>query len=472
MFLTLLRKKIHMQVIKELKGDVSASIEVKISKTDFEPEVNKALKEYQRKASVPGFRPGKVPFGMVKKMYGNAILAEEVNKLVSETLNNYLKENEIRILGYPLADIDRTGLIDFDSDADKSFFFNVAIAPLLDIKLEEMEFSYPKVKADAAEVQKTVDRLLNDFPEITYPETFAKGDSIELRSTEVDAEGKEIEDGYQATVLLESDAIVDEESLNLFEGKELGSEFIFNFRKALQDDEKVIKALRLSEENNHLIHNDFNVVIDELKRVAPAEVNESFFKRVFPADEIANEDDFRSRVAQEIEKQLDSQSDYFVYSVALKKLVEETPMQFDEEFLQKWIADSSNGEYSFEDIRDNYKDYEKTIRFQLIEEEMLRQYPELKVTKEEVRQHVASYFMGQMQMEITPEMEGFFNTTIDSILKNKKEEDRIVRQLFENKMMHLFREKLKLVDKIVTPDEFKEMITQNGMELKEDQKDE
>lgn len=461
-----------MQVIKEQKGDALASIEVKISKPDFEPEVNKALKEYQRKASVPGFRPGKVPFGIVKKMYGNSVLAEEVNKLVSETLNNYLKENEIRILGYPLADIERTGMIDFDSDTDKSFFFDLAIAPQLDIKLEEMEFSYPKVKADAAEVQKMVDKLLLDFPEITYPETFEKGDSIELRSTEADADGKEVEEGYQATVHLESDAIVDEESLSLFEGKELGSEFIFNFGKALQDDEKVIKALRLSEENNHLIHNDFNVVIDELKRVAPAEVNESFFKRVFPADEIANEEDFRNRIAQEIEKQLESQSDYFVYSVALKKLVEETPMQLDENFLQKWIADSSNGEYSFEDVRDNYKDYVKTIRFQLIEEELLRQYPELKVNNAEVRQHVANYFMGQMQMEVTPEMEGFLNNTIDSILKNKKEEDRIIRQLFENKMVKLFREKLKLVDQEVTPDGFKEMVINSGMEIKEDQQNE
>ena len=461
-----------MQVIKELTSDVSASIEVKISKADFEPEVNKALKEYQRKASVPGFRPGKVPFGMVKKIYGNAILAEEVNKLVSNALNNYLNENEMRVLGYPLSDIERTGLIDFDSDSDKSFFFNVAIAPTLDFKLEEMEFSYPRVKADPAEVQKAVDKLLVDFPEITYPDTFEKSDSIEMKATEADAEGNEVEDGYQATVNLDPDAIVNDESFSLLEGKELGSEFIFNFGKALQDDEKVIKALRLSEENNNLIHNDFNVVIDEIKRVAPAEVNESFFRRVFPADEIDNEEDFRNRIAQEIEKQLESQSDFYVFNVAFKKLVEETPMQFDEEFLQKWIADSSNGEYTFEEIRDNYKDYEKTIRFQLIEEELLRQHPQLKVSKEDVRRHVAGYFMNQMQMDITPEMEGFLNTTIDSILKNKKEEDRIVRQLFENKMVKVFKENLKLIDKIVTPDEFKEMITQNGMELKEDQNNE
>ena len=458
----------HMQVNKEQTGEVSASIEIRIGKNDYEPEVNKALKDYQRKAVVPGFRQGKVPFGIVKKMYGNAMLAEQVNKLVSDSLNNYIKDNDLRILGYPLSDVERTGTIDFDSNDEFSFYFNVAIAPELDIKLEEIQVTYPKVKADPIEIQKTIDKLLTDYPEVTYPETYQQGDALELRSTQVDDKGNEVEGGFQATVMVDSAEIASDAVRQKLEGQVLGAELILNYSEVFGDDEKVIKALKLSDEDNHLIHADFNVVIDEIKRTEPATLNESFFGRIFPSETIDSEDEFRNRIGQEIEKQLESQSDYFVYSLGLKQLVDETPMKFDEAFMKRWIVDNSNGEISASEIENTYGDFEKSMRYQLIEDELSSKYPELLVKKEEVRQYVANYFFGQMQMEITEDMEKMLSSTIDSILKNKKEEDKIIRQLRENKMVRLFRSKLNLVEQEMTAEEFKSLVTKNSMEITEE----
>lgn len=452
-----------MQVLKEQTSDSTATIEIKLAKADYEPQVNKALRDYQRKATVPGFRPGKVPFGMVKKMYGHAIMAEQVNKLVSDSLNNYITDNEIKILGYPMADAKRTGTFDFDKDEEFNFYFNVALAPEVNVDLSEFTVTYPKIKADQAEVQKTIEKLLTDFPKTTYPEVVDQNDNLELRISEVNSDGEEVQDGYQTIVQISLEDIVDEESKNTLLNKVLGSEFVMNLTKAIGDDEKAKKLLKLNDDNAHLLNVDFNVIIDEISRKEPAELNEDFFSQIFPDQEISAEDDFRQKIQAEIEKQFEQQSDYLVYSVGLKKILDETPIEFPREFMMNWIVENSNGKLSFDEVEKNYDDYEKSMRFQLVEEHLIEKYPELKVDSQEIRRFVMSYFFGQMPqgMEIDSEMESRLSTTVDSILKNNDERQRIIQQLRERKMISLFKSRLNLIEQEMTADEFKEFVTEN-----------
>jgi trigger factor len=461
-----IKSQLSMQVLKEQTSDSTATIEIKLAKADYESVVNKALRDYQRKATVPGFRPGKVPFGMVKKMYGHAILAEQVNKLVSDSLNNYITDNEIKVLGYPMADAERTGTFDFDKDEEFNFYFNVALAPEINVDLSDFTVTYPKIKADPAEVQKTVDKLLTDFPRTTYPEAVEQNDNLELRISEVNADGEEVQGGYQTIVQISMDDIIDEESKNLLNNKVLGSEFILNLNKAIGDEEKTRKFLKLNDENAHLLNADFNVIIDEISRKEPAELNEDFFNQIFPEQEITNEDDFRQRIQVEIEKQFDQQADYLVFSVGLKKILEETPIILPREFMMKWIVENSNGKLSLDEVEKNYVDYEKSMRFQLMEEYLIGKYPELKVESQEIRRFVMNYFFGQMPqgMDIDSEMESRLSTTVDAILKNNDERQRIVQQLRERKMVNLFKSRLNLVEQEMTADEFKNYVSENQAE--------
>ncbi|MDO8897464.1 MAG: trigger factor family protein, partial [Bacteroidales bacterium] len=308
-----------MQVLKEQTSDSTATIEIKLVKADYEPEVNKALRDYQRKASVPGFRPGKVPFGMVKKMYGHSILADQVNKIVSDSLNNYIQDNEVRILGYPMADAERTGTFDFDKDEEFNFYFNVALAPEINIDLSDFNLTYPKITADPDEVQKTIDKLLADYPRTTYPESVEQQDALELRVSELNDEGVEVQDGYQTIVKLNVSDITDEDSKNDLLNKVLGSEFVLNLNKAIGDNDKTKKLLKLNDEQTQLLNADYNVIIDEIMRKEPSEMNEDFFNTIFPEQDVATEEDFRQRIKSEIEKQFDQQADYLVYSMGLKK---------------------------------------------------------------------------------------------------------------------------------------------------------
>ncbi|PKP50926.1 MAG: hypothetical protein CVT92_14105 [Bacteroidetes bacterium HGW-Bacteroidetes-1] len=453
-----------MQVSKEQTGEATATIEIKITKTDYEPEVNKSLKEYQRKASIPGFRPGKVPFGLVKKMYGDALLADSVNKFVSNSLNDYIIENKIKIIGYPLPDIDRTGSIDFDTKDEFSFFFNIALSPEFDINLEDISLTYPKVKASAEEIQNTIDKLLKDYPNTVYPDSLKAGDEIELRFVEADQDKNEIENGFSGKARFNVDEITDQNIKDTFLSSVLGAEFVVNLNEAFGgDNEKVITLLNLNNEQHELASSNFNVVIDEIVSTELAEFNEEFFKKIFPSDEINSEEDFRNRIGAEIEKQLEQQSDYFVYSLALKKVIEETPVNLPEEFMKRWIVDNSEGKLSAEEIESNYPDYEKSLRFQLIEEKLIGKYPELKVEEQEVRRFVLNYFFGTMppDMEIDEDMENRLASTVDSILKNKKEEQRIISELRERKMIKLIKEKVSLTEQEMTPEEFKKLVSEN-----------
>ncbi|MDP2237753.1 MAG: trigger factor family protein [Bacteroidales bacterium] len=458
-----------MQVLKEQTSDSTATIEIKLVKADYEPEVNKALRDYQRKASVPGFRPGKVPFGMVKKMYGHSILADQVNKIVSDSLNNYIQDNEIRILGYPMADAERTGTFDFDKDEEFNFYFNVALAPEINIDLSEFNLTYPKITADPDEVQKTIDKLLADYPRTTYPESVEQQDALELRVSELNDEGVEVQDGYQTIVKLNVSDITGEDSKNDLLNKVLGSEFVLNLNKAIGDNDKTKKLLKLNDEQTQLLNADYNVIIDEIMRKEPSEMNEDFFNTIFPEQDVATEEDFRQRIKSEIEKQFDQQADYLVYSMGLKKILEETPISFPREFMMNWIVENANGKLSAKEVDENYDEYEKSMRFQLVEEYLIGKYPELKVESQEVRRFVMSYFFGQMpqDMEIDEQMEKSLSSTVDSILKNNDEKQRIIHQLRERKMVALFKSKLTLTEQAMSPEEFKNFVSKNQPEQTE-----
>lgn len=447
-----------MQVSQQSINEGSLAIEVKIEKADFESKVNKELKTFQQKASMPGFRPGKVPFGMVKKMYGGQILADQVNKTVSEGLNNYLTENKVNILGHPMPDFQRTGTLDLENGNEFSFFFNVLLTPEFDVKLEEMSFDYPKVMVSDDELNQTISKIIEENPETTYPETVGEKDVVELKAAQAGADENEVDGGYQTKVVISMEDIADDEIKNLLLGKELGSEFLFNFAKALGDKEKAAKRLRLAEEQKHLAEETFNVVLDEIRGEAPGALNEQLFDRIFPNDTFESEAAFREKIRTVMSEQWDSQSNYFVYSLALKKLVDETPMKFDDELLKQWLLEVEQQKLTADQLEEQFDDYVKSLRFQLIEEQLLGKYPELSISRDDVRQYVANFYIRQYGMGLGDGMDSLIDSLTDSILKDKKEAERIHNQIRETKLVKLFREKLQLKEVFMSSEEFKDLM--------------
>jgi trigger factor len=453
-----------MNITKEQTSELTATIHIAIERNDYEEEVNKSLKEYQRKASMPGFRPGKVPLGMVKKMYGKALIADKVNTLISDALNNYIVDNKLAILGHPVANMDKTGTLDFDGQEELNFYFDIGLAPDFSLDFDGMKKpEYIKAKAGEEAIEQAIDNILSQASKTVDVDEARIGDTVMLRVFEADAAGNEIEEGFQNTFNLPLSDIK-ESAQQIFVGKPVGSEFVVNFSDLFDDDSHIIDLLGLDDSNKNLATSPFNVIVDEIKRIEKAELNEELFKEVYPDDDIAGIEDFRSRVALDVERQYRHDTDRYFFNKAIDAILDHHNFDMPDEFMKKWVIDNNDGKITAEDIEKDYENYSKTFRWQLILSKLEAENEQLAVQPIEIRNFVKAYFFGRMYApeQIDDEMDKRMDGIVDSILQNKDEERKIKEQIADQKLMTFVKEKLKPEEISMNYDDFVKLATENN----------
>ena len=333
-----------MNTTQTSKGELLAGIQVTLVKADYEAEVTKALKDYQHKATMPGFRQGKVPFGMIKKMYGQGVLIEKINQKVSEALNNHIIENKLDVIGYPLPDLEQGQPNDLDTQEELNFYFEAALKPEINVVLKDHKINDFNIKASEEEIDRTI--------------------------------------------------------------------------KSIQDNNKV-------EEQ-------------------PAELNEELFAKIFPGQEVKDVETFRAKVAVEMEKQYVLEAERMFYNRAVDQLVEEIKFNLADTFLKRWIVENSEGKITAEDVENNYDNsYVKSLRWQLIEETLVKQNPELIIKEEEVRNYVRSMYFGHMDVEtLDEETKKRLEDIIDAIIKDDNQRQGINNQIADKKLTAYLKENM------------------------------
>ena len=335
-----------MKTTQTSKGELLAGIQICLLKEDYEAEVTKALKDYQHKATMPGFRQGKVPFGMIKKMYGQAVLLEKINQKVSEALNNHIVENKLDVIGYPLPDMEQSQPNDLDNQEELNFYFEAALKPAITVELKNHKINDFNIKASAEEIDRTI--------------------------------------------------------------------------KSIQTNNKV-----------------------EDKE---AELNEELFDKIFPGQEVKDIETFRSKVAVEMEKQYVLEAERMFYNKAIDQLVEEIKFDLPDTFLKRWIVENSEGKITAEDVESNYDNsYVKSLRWQLIEEALVKQNPELIIKEQEVRDFVRSMYFCHMDIETLEEAtKKRLDDIIDAIIKDDNQRQNINNQLADKKLTAYLKENMTI----------------------------
>jgi FKBP-type peptidyl-prolyl cis-trans isomerase (trigger factor) len=333
-----------MNTTQTSKGELLAGIQVTLVKADYEAEVTKALKDYQHKATMPGFRQGKVPFGMIKKMYGQGVLIEKINQKVSEALNNHIIENKLDVIGYPLPDLEQGQPNDLDTQEELNFYFEAALKPEINVVLKDHKINDFNIKASAEEIDRTI--------------------------------------------------------------------------KSIQDNNKV-------EEQ-------------------PAELNEELFAKIFPGQEVKDVETFRAKVAVEMEKQYVLEAERMFYNRAVDQLVEEIKFNLADTFLKRWIVENSEGKITAEDVEKNYDNtYVKSLRWQLIEEALVKQNNDLMIKEAEVREFVRNMYFGHMDVEtLDEETKKRLEDIIDAIIKDDNQRQNINNQLADKKLTAYLKENM------------------------------
>lgn len=453
-----------MNITQESTGDLTAIIKIQVGVDDYIDSVNKVLKDYQRKANIPGFRPGKVPFGMVKKMYGNAVIAEEMNKLISENLTSYITDNKIEILGNPLPSKEKQEVNDFDSQEEFEFFFDIGIKPEFEVELsEKVKFDLHKIQADDKVIDKYIEDIRKRYGTSVNVEVSEINDIVYGDITELDENGETKVDGIGRNAPISIEFIKDKNIQKDFIGKISGDIITFNPIIAFDNETETAALLAIEKEKLSEIKNDFSFKISEIKRMQGAELNDELFAKVYPGHEINSEEELREKIKHDAEANFAVECEKMFFMDVVKKLIKETKISLPDDFMKRWILESSSEKKQIteEQIESQYENYTDSLKWQLIESQLLNDN-NIKITEDDVKAHIKNLFaMYSGGMEDDGKND-YLDQIVGNYMNNKEEVGKIYDKLYEEKLTEIFKTSFKIKEKLISYEDFIKLATENN----------
>ena len=446
-----------MKINRENIDTVTATVKVLIEKSDYEKNVADKLREYRQKASLPGFRPGKVPAGIIQKRFGKAILAEEVNQLLSQNLTNYLRDEKINLIGDPLPNKELQAEIDFENDRDFEFVFDIAISPEVDLTLDESHtIDYYHIKVDDSMLEENVGQIRNQYGKNIDTNEVTKDAYVRADFVELDAQGNEQENGIHAeNVLFAVDRVKDEATLGNLVGKSLDESLVLNPVLAFGDHHEVGHMLNISHEAAETLASDFRCTVKSVQVFGKADLNDELYKLVLgPDTEVSTEEAFLEKIKENISISLENNSRQRFEVDAKKALIASVPLTLPENFLKRWLKET-NTELSEEKIEEDFDGFKEDLRWQLIKNDIIRKN-DINVSEEETLEMAKSVALSQYQQYgIYSVADEHLASFAGRILEREEDRERIVRRIYEVKVFDLVRSKVTLRENEVTADEFK-----------------
>jgi trigger factor len=449
-----------MNINKENIDNVNAVINLTIDKTDYEKQVADVLKDYRQKATIPGFRPGKVPAGLIKKKFGTAVLVEEVNKLISQNLSKFMIDEKLPILGEPLPNEEKQKDINWKKDENFEFVFDVAIAPEVKVSLDKRsKYKYYKIAVSDEMISEQENMAASQLGQNVPVDKATDNSSIRGNFVQLDAEGNEVEGGIAPEgVLLAVDMIKDEEIKNSFVGCKKDDIVIFDPVKAFKNNAEVGHMLNIKPEEAETLESEFRYTVTEILQFENAELNEDLFKKLYGEEtEVKTIEDFRARIKEEIANNLVYSSDHKFSIDTRDTLVEKTEMELPEAFLKRWLT-AVNKELTQEQIDNDFPAFILDLKWQLIKDDIAKEN-EIQVTPEEATEFAKKMALAQYQqygIHDVPEeqLESFANM----MLEKPEEKERIFKKLAEDKVIEVVKEKVTLQEEEISQEEFNELM--------------
>lgn len=437
---------------------VNAILKIEVKKADYQVKVDEAVKTFRKKANVPGFRPGTVPVGMVKRMYGKSILADEVNKLVGEGIYNYIQENKLNILGEPLPNQEKQQPVDFAKEEDYEFFFDIALAPEIKLDLTKKDkMDYFKIAIDEELVQKQISSYKANYgkyetvEEDAKPTDLLKGEVVELENGTPKAGGIAVE----GAVLMPS-YMKDEEEQAKFANVKREAQIVFNPGKAYDGNETEIASfLHIDKDAVEAIAPEFMFTVKEITRYKEADLDQALFDKVFGEGTVKTEAEFLDKIKESLSSQLAPDSDY-KFLLDARALLENKvgDLTFPDAFLKRWLL-TTGSEKTAESLDAEYPKILEDLKFHLIKEQLAKDN-DLKIEEADVRNvamQAARVQFAQYGMVGMPD--DVLANYANEMLKNKETSRNLVDKAMEEKIAACLKSLITLNEKEISLDEFK-----------------
>lgn len=435
-----------MNISKTDIDKLNAVVNISIDKKDYEQKVHTILKDYRKKANIPGFRKGHVPFGMIKKQYEKAVIADEVNKLIQENLDNYIKKEKLELLGNPIPK-EKNNSIDWNH-GKMQFEFELGLAPKFEIKLDVLKkVIHYEIEPDKKMIDEQINHIQNQYGKIKAKKKIEKGFDINAQF-----KNEEIDLDRMANFSMKD--IKSRKAIKLLNESEVGTNLNLPSKGLFIDNTTAKRVLGLDEENlKKLSKLDLTLEIKEVNERIPAEINQDLFDKLYKPGTVKSEKELKDKIKEDLQAQFKPQSNQKLMNDISETIVEKTKFKLPSDFLKKWIRSSGKEPMSEEAAIDEYNKSEKGIRYQLIEGKIISDN-NLKMTFEELKEFTETLIKKQMsQYGQMPEKEKL-DEIVSNVLSNKEETKRISNQLMGDKLLQFFIEKAPLKRKKVAFDAF------------------
>ncbi|MBO4370882.1 MAG: trigger factor [Paludibacteraceae bacterium] len=444
-----------MNVSQNNNGSVSATLLVKVGSADYAPKMENAIKEFRKKAKMPGFRPGQVPAGLVKKMYGKELLAEEVNKLISEALYDYIKDKDLNILGEPLPTVGFTAP-DLVEGNDFEFSFDVALAPDINLSLNKKnKIKYFQIDVDKALIEKQTAAYRGRYGKYVQADKVEEKDVVKGELAEVDSKGKVVEGGVTvANALLSPNYMKNKKEQAKVMGATVGATFVFNPAKAFDNEAEIASLLQIDKEAAKAFTADCQFTVKEITRFAEAEMNQEFFDACFGAGTVKSEAEFSDKIKAGLEEQFVADSDVkFMIDLRDMVLSKMKDAQFDDDLLKRWLK-ANNDKMTDEQIESDYPKMIEDLKWQLFQDKFAKDN-KLTIEKADldaVAKRLTKAQFAQYGMLNVPD--DIVENYMEQMMKDKDGARRVADRAMEDKIIAAIKDQVSVDETKISFEDF------------------
>lgn len=443
-----------MNITLNKQNSTEGSLNIVLTETDYLPKVEEKVKDYSRKASIKGFRQGKVPAGVIKKMFGKSILVEEVNHLISHSISDYIKNNKLKVLGDPIPNEEKARTIDWDNQKDFEFEFQIGMVEDFKVDLS----TKVKVTSHPIEIdQKVIDETLTDikrrYGKVSYPEVSEAQDNL---FGEISVKGSDEKKGSYISI-----EKIEKKEQKKFIGLKKEEVVEFEVEKALADEAERARALNLSEEEAKQAKGTYVFTVTSVSRVETAELNQELFDKVFGSEVVKTEEEFLSKIRETVTENYKRETDHLLDHEIQHYFVDNTKISMPDNFLKTWLKNTSAGKVTDELLEKEFSQYKESLKWDLIKNQITEE-KSITVEGDEVREKAKKQIIEQFGGEsIAAQLGSKLDDIANNFLSGQdgKGENfmRIYNQLRHEKIMKVVKEAITINEKKVSLDEFKKI---------------
>ncbi|MCX6312580.1 MAG: trigger factor [Bacteroidetes bacterium] len=444
-----------MNITKENIDELNAVVKVNVGPADYTEKVEHALKNYQKKASMPGFRPGKVPPSLVRKMYGKSVLAEEINRILSDSLYKYIQENKLDVLGNPLPK-DENNNVDFDNQIEFEFQFDMALAPQFTLDLGAgIKLNEYVVRIEDKLIDGYVSDMTRRYGKIAPIDAAGDGDLIYGDFVELDEKGEIVPGGiFKASTMFLDNPVKEDQKILI--GAKAEDKFDLTTKQIADNAKELATKLGIEEHAAETLTCKFRFTVKTINRLIPAELNAELFEKIYGPGAVNTPEEFRGKIAEELTSMFTRDAEQRLRNDISGELLNKTNLSLPDAFLKRWLIYANEKPVTQDQVDAEYPMYARQLRWQLIENKLIRDN-QISVTPEEAEEHVKVILRGNFAKygrnpdEVSDEE---LTGTAKRVLEKEEEAKKIFEELYAQKLMMLYRTKINITPKEVSYDEF------------------